>query len=110
MKNPDINVYIQDMKNASVKIIEIVEDISFEQFESESVLHLAIERLFEILGEAANRVPKDIQLQHATIPWSSIIGMRNIIIHSYDKVNPEQLWVTIQEDLRILVNNLNTIK
>lgn len=52
----------------------------------------SLERLLEIIGEAANRVPKDVQAQFPQIPWSAIIGMRNILVHAYDSIDPVKLW------------------
>ena len=109
MKNPDINVYIQDMKDAVKKIAEKTEILSLAAFEDDDILQLAVERLFEILGEAANRIPKEHQEKYPNIPWSKIIGMRNIIIHCYDKVDAEQLFLTIQNDVPSLKKELEKI-
>ena len=110
MKNPNIAVYIQDMKDSSQKIFELVDNADFKQFEADEKLHLAVERLFEIIGEAANRVPKDIQQKYPAIPWSKVIGLRNLIIHAYDKIDPEQLFALIKEDLGMLIEELNKIE
>jgi len=50
------------------------------------VKRLAIERLIEIVGEAANHVSKDIIEQNTDIPWSKIIGLRNKIAHDYGEI------------------------
>lgn len=105
--------YIQDMLDAIVKIQAKTESITKEELDNHDDLSLIIERLFEILGEAANRIPKELQDKFPTIPWSSIIGMRNIIIHSYDKVDTTYLWNAIKwklSDLKInLLDVLNKI-
>ena len=82
MKNPHYDDYIQDMVDAAIKIQQKTQSITREEFEKDDTLGLAIERLFEILGEAANRIPKELQEKYPDIPWGSIIGMRNIIIHA----------------------------
>ncbi|MDR1168629.1 MAG: DUF86 domain-containing protein [Heliobacteriaceae bacterium] len=110
MKNPDIAVYIHDMKNSAEKIFKLVDGATSEQFKNNLMLHLAVERLFEIIGEAANRIPKDIQQKYSLIPWSKIIGLRNLIIHAYDTVNSERLFAVIQEDLKTLIAELNKIR
>lgn len=109
MKNPDITIYFQDMKESIEKILDKIKDKSLSDLEEDDTLQLAIERLFEILGEAANRISKDSQIKYPQIPWSKIIGMRNVIIHSYDKIDSEQLFLTIHEDLPGLKKELDKI-
>ncbi len=55
-----------------------------------------------IIGEAANKVTEDFREEFSTIPWSSIIGTRNIIAHGYDHVKLEIVWKILQEDLQVL--------
>ncbi len=69
----------------------------------------AVERLFEILGEAANRLPTEIQNQYSAIPWKNIIGMRNIIIHTYERVDVSTLWGAAKKDLPVLQPHLKTL-
>ncbi len=73
------------------------------QVEEDEVLLLAVTRLLEILGEAAGRVPPAVQARHAAIPWKSVIGLRNVLIHGYDTIDLDILWRILSEDLpRIL--------
>lgn len=49
-----------------------------------------VERCLEILGEAARRIPREFQEEHAHIPWANIIGTRNIIAHDYERISSEK--------------------
>lgn len=60
--------------------------------EREGMHERALERYFEIIGEACNKISKNLQGQYPDIPWGNIISLRNIIIHEYDKVVTETLW------------------
>jgi uncharacterized protein with HEPN domain len=73
------------------------------------ILSLAIVRLLEIVGEAAGRVPDDARQAHPKIPWSQIIGMRNRLIHGYDQVDLDIVWVVVTSDLPALVAQLDQI-
>ena len=106
MKNHDYRDYISDMINAAEKIQQKTQNIKLVDLEDNDTLQLAIERLFEIIGEAANRLPKSLQERYTDIPWADIIGMRNIIIHIYDKINTDEIWKAIKEDLPELKENL----
>ena len=63
------------------------------------LLELALTRLLEIVGEAANRVSDDTLRQHPAIPWRQIIGLRHRLIHGYDEVDLDILWDIVQYDL-----------
>jgi len=64
------------------------------------------QRFFEILGEAANKIPKEIQANYPEIPWRNIIGMRNIIIHCYEKIDISTLWGAGKKDVPMLTKPL----
>jgi uncharacterized protein with HEPN domain len=51
------------------------------------MLNLALVRLLEIIGEAANRIPRDEQAQHPQIPWAQVVSLRNRLVHGYDSVD-----------------------
>lgn len=57
-------------------------------------------RRLEIIAEASKKLPDDLRLNHSNIPWKSIIGLRNIITHSYDEVNLEEIWFIITKHLK----------
>jgi uncharacterized protein with HEPN domain len=70
------------------------------------LLNLALVRLIEIVGEAANRVSGHGQSRHPEIPWRQIVGMRNRIVHGYDQVDFDILWAVIRSDLPPLIVQL----
>ena len=80
-----------------------------EQLEDNRTLQLALTRLIEIVGEAANRVSETTQGRHPEIPWREIVGMRNRLIHGYDVTDIDILWDTITDDLPPLIEKLNEL-
>lgn len=86
--------------------IILSEGKSSEELVNDRVLGLAIVRLMEIVGEAANRIPKEEQSRHPEIPWTQIIGLRNRLIHGYDAIDYEILWNILNHDLPELVQSL----
>lgn len=81
-----------DLLNAGMEIETILGDITYESFVGNREKVLAIERLFSIMGEAANRVSPELKDAHPEIPWGQMIGMRNIMVHRYDKIRQEIVW------------------
>ena len=80
-----------------------------KDLDEERVLNLALVRLLEIIGEAANRVPATDRERYAQIPWEQIIGLRHRLIHAYDRVDFDILWQIVTRDLPPLVAELEKI-
>ncbi len=60
-------------------------------------------------GEAASRVPTDFADRYPEIPWRDIVGMRNRLVHGYDSISLERLWVVATSDLPPLITQLRAI-
>ena len=80
-----------------------------QSFPSNRVLELALVRLIEIVGEAANRLPIEDQSRYPSIPWKEIVGMRNRLVHGYDAIDLDVLWDTLRIDLPKLIEELEKI-
>jgi uncharacterized protein with HEPN domain len=74
-----------------------------DDYAANRMMQRAIERSLEILGEAANRLPKSFQAAHGEIDWGRVVGLRNVIIHCYDEVEDEQVWqiITVEVPRRL---------
>lgn len=70
------------------------------RFLADKMVQSAIERQFEILGEAARRLSPQIRDAHPQVPWRSIVGFRNFLSHGYDSVVPDRVWETIGGTLK----------
>lgn len=100
---------LEDMLVHAREAVAMLENASADSLESDRQLHLSLQRLLEIIGEAANRVPRTKQEQHPEIPWAEIIAMRNRVIHGYDQVDIELVQDTVAVDLPVLIRQLNTM-
>lgn len=54
------------------------------------------------IGECVNNIDIEVQKSNTHIPWNSIRGFRNRIIHDYDNINYKVLWNVVSEDLPVL--------
>lgn len=95
--------YLWDMLEHARFAVELTQEMSFRAFLSDRVKQLAMERVLEIVGEAARRVSEPFRLSHPEIPWALIIAHRNILAHEYDEIRQERLWKTATEDAPVLV-------
>ena len=76
---------------------------------SDRVTELALRKLVEVVGEAANRVSPTTRQHHPEIAWPQIIGVRNRLVHGYDVVDLSILRDIVQNDLPLLVEQLTSI-
>jgi uncharacterized protein with HEPN domain len=92
---------VQDILSA-IESIEVYRVSTYDEFLSKSKTQDAILYNLIIIGESANRVSEKFQEQYPEIPWSSIIGTRNIIVHGYDQIKLQIVWKILQHDLENL--------
>jgi uncharacterized protein with HEPN domain len=84
--------YLWNMVDAARTAQEIAGETSYEAFLADRVRRLAMERAIEIIGEAAQRVSETLKQAHPEIPWSSIVGQRNVIVHQYTRIDYVRIW------------------
>jgi uncharacterized protein with HEPN domain len=74
------------------------------------VLRLAVERCFEIMGEALRRLDeRDHDTAAKITDFKRIIGFRNVLIHGYSLVNHERVWDIVQKELAVLVAEVDAL-
>lgn len=87
--------YLEDMLDASEKAQEFVYGMQYEDFAADYKTVFAVIRALEILGEAAKKIPQTYRDEHSELPWRSMTGMRDKLIHDYSGVNQEVVWKTV---------------
>ena len=82
MKHPkDDRASLWDMREAALEAIDAIIGIDLNVFLADRIRIRAIERLIEIIGEAANRISREFRQTYDAIPWTKIIGQRHILAH-----------------------------
>ncbi|MBU1911806.1 DUF86 domain-containing protein [Patescibacteria group bacterium] len=101
-------VFVRHMIDAIDEIQKMLDGMTYKKFVNDHIRMYASVRLFEVLGEAANKLSSDYQKKYQTIPFADIIGMRNKLIHHYFEVDLEILWKVYEDDLRELKDKLES--
>ena len=92
------------------KIQTFVAGMLFDAYMDDSKTRLAVERSFEIIGEALNRAYKQDPETIETIDnYRQIISFRNILAHCYDSIEDKIVWGIIEESLPALLNKVETL-
>ena len=106
MTRRDESIRLRHMLDHAREAVNLVQNNNREDLDKDRVLGLALVRLMEIVGEAANRVPEEVRSQHPSIAWTQIISLRNRLIHGYDSVDMDILWNILKNDIPDLVSEL----
>lgn len=110
MSKRDPLLLIEDILESTNKIIEYTIDMSFDSFVADNKTIDAVIRNFEIIGEAANRLPETFKETHHSIDWHKIRGFRNRIVHDYMGIDYAIVWEIKINFLPELIESLKKIK
>lgn len=102
--------YLFDIKQAAGLIAEFTQGKAFAEFLNDPMLRSAVERQFEIIGEALTKLAK---ADHKTVSriseYHRIISFRNILIHGYAQIDARLVWGVLESKLPILLQEVDQI-
>ncbi|HAK88387.1 MAG: hypothetical protein A2077_04855 [Nitrospirae bacterium GWC2_46_6] len=101
--------YLNDILESICDIRDFTAGMNREDFSNDKKTIKAVVRSFEVIGEAASKLPHNIREMYPEIPWQETIAMRNRLIHEYFGVDLDIVWQTIEEDLEPLEKNVKRI-
>jgi uncharacterized protein with HEPN domain len=100
---------LRHMRDAALAARQFVAGLSEADLEQDLMRSYAVQHALQIIGEAASQVTPETRLQFPQIDWKNIIGMRQWLVHVYDRVKIEAVWSTVSNDLPILIDQLDNI-
>jgi len=103
--------YLLDIESIITELEKIIalHNSDYTSFESSFISIRAVERDLMIIGEAIGKILK-INNEITVTSAKHIIGLRNLIVHSYDSIEPAALWRILIIDLPILKNEIQALK
>ena len=103
MRPRDERAYLYDISAACTRIVEFTAGRSVEDYRQDALVRSAVERQFEIIGEALNQLRQsDPELAGRITDAPLIIAFRNRLIHGYATVSDDVVWGVIEASLPVL--------
>ncbi len=103
----DILKHLYDIRESALAISRFVSGKTFDDYMQDELLRSGVERKFEIIGEALNRVRRDAPTILDKIrEHRNIVSFRNILAHGYDNIDDKIVWGIIEEDLGVLLEDV----
>jgi uncharacterized protein with HEPN domain len=104
----DPRVYLAQILERINRILEYTTE-GKEAFFADPRTQDAVIRNFEVIGEAAKRIPEQYWQKQPAIPWRELSGFRDVLIHQYEGVSIAEIWRIIERDLETLRKAITTI-
>jgi uncharacterized protein with HEPN domain len=109
MMRHDPVIYLMHMRDYAAAVSGFAEGRARGDLDEDTQFAYAVRYGIGMLGEAASRVPRDLQTELPEIAWSAIIGMRHRLIHGYEDVDYDIVWYAVQHDIPELVTKLDVL-
>jgi len=95
--------YLTDIVEAADAIARFIAGVDQAAFLQDELRQSAVIQKIEVIGEAAGKVPPRLRDRYPEVEWPRIVGMRNLLVHSYFSIKPGIIWQTATQavpDLR----------
>jgi len=106
---PDDLLYLQHIVDALNKIESYIQGYNEDTFQQNSLVQDGVLRQIQIIGEAVKRLSPELRKINRMVPWKSIAGMRDKVVHDYLGVDLQLVWETITEDFPVLKTQVTEI-
>jgi uncharacterized protein with HEPN domain len=101
---------LADILEAASLACSFVAGVDRKAFDDSLLIQSAVIRQIEIVGEATKRPSEEFRAAHPHIPWRNMAGMRDILVHAYDHVDPDEVWNVVNDSLPELVGRLRELR
>ncbi|MEJ5946439.1 HepT-like ribonuclease domain-containing protein [Pseudokineococcus basanitobsidens] len=98
---------LQDIRSAITRCLAYRDHL--ESHEHAPMAYDAILRNLAVIGEAVRALPADLKREHPGIPWASIAGLRNVVVHEYFRVDTSMIRDVVDNQLVPLLDDLSAL-
>ena len=98
-----------DILEALDWITKSIADRTEAEFVGDETLCFAVAQRLTVIGEAVARLTPELKAKYASIPWTDIVGLRNILVHEYFGIHWPLVWQTSADQVPILLTKVSEI-
>ena len=102
-------IFVQQILERCRKINRIITPLTKGEFLLDADKQDLVVHSLEIIGEAAAHISGDFKKEHSNIPWREMKEVRNLLIHQYFRIDPEEIWTIAVTDIPSLTKDLEKI-
>jgi uncharacterized protein with HEPN domain len=100
---PSQQQIVRDMIDRARRVRSIVAGLDFDQFVADEFVSITVVHYVQDIGEAARGLSPETREQTPAVPWKSLIGMRNVIVHQYLNIDLTRVWSAATEHIPTLI-------
>ena len=105
----EYQLLLHDILQAAEDIRDFSRGMSKNDLVDDNKTRSAVLYKFAVMGEATKLLPEQIRAQYSDIPWRSIAGLRDKVIHGYIGVDYDLLWMTIDTKIPLVIAGIHKI-
>jgi uncharacterized protein with HEPN domain len=102
--------YLDDLLDSSQQIMELIAGFDAATFQADRRTRSAVLHELTVVGEAVNKLSGGLRDRYPDVPWSLIVGTRNVIVHGYFDLLWERIWRTCTHDIPVLIRRAAEIR
>ena len=103
----DPEAWLADIRIYAVRALSYIDQVTHDEFMSSLAVQDQTMRCLTVIGEAARRTPEEIRACFPDVPWAQMVDMRNRLMHEYDGIDMQTVWLTVTQDLPVILALLN---
>ena len=102
-------VHLLRMRDAAQYALQFSAGREIEELDTDILFRMALVKAVELIGESASRTSDELRIQQPQLPWTKIIGMRNVLVHNYWAIEQDEFWEAVQNHIPALITELERL-
>jgi len=98
-----------DVARFAEVILQLTAGLDEQSFQADLKTQLAVLYELTVLGEAVKRLSLEFRDRHPNVPWRSMAGMRDKLVHDYDQVDAQRIWEVVTTNIPELLTQITPL-